>query len=90
MEGFARSVQIPAVLICFNGTVPGSIAIYLCECEEQYVLRLPGVGQDCQIIRTCQDNNTWSRIIPVVERVTRTLSLLMLQHAYAVCVADTM
>ena len=87
MEGFAR-IQIPAVRICFNGTVPGSIAIYLCECEEQYVL--PGVGQDRQIIRTCQDNNTWSGIIPVVERVTCTLSLLMLQHAYAVCVADAM
>ena len=82
-EGFVGSAQIPAGRACFNDTAPGSIAMYFCECEEQYMLQ--DFGGVCQSNRVCQSNGTWSGTIPDFERVTCMLSLLMYsQHAYAV------
>ena len=49
-RGFVNSSSITDGVVCYSGTTVGSTAVYICSDDNVTV----------GVIRTCQDNGTWS------------------------------
>ena len=66
------SVQIGNGIVCYNGLLTGSEAIYSCNCG----FRLQGVET-----RTCQRNGLWGRTTPVCQTDCKFVDLYVISFS---------